>query len=167
MLVTLCGSLALLAWLLTAALLLAWLLAWLLTRRLILLAGLVLVRHGISFHGNTRPTARSSGSFLTKKKCGSPCRNYVSLTYSGLRFLIDVLPRQRLRRIEPRLLRRDTARKCLEFREHHTNTQPPPNEQAGTRVSKQPLTTRIIDSVLNKQGNFRCRMQTRTTRTRN
>jgi hypothetical protein len=83
MLVTLCGSLALLAWLLTAALLLA----GLLTRRLILLAELVLVRHGISFHGNTRPTARSSGSFLTNKKCCcSPCRNYVSLTYSGLRF---------------------------------------------------------------------------------
>jgi hypothetical protein len=81
MLVTLCGSLALLAWLLTAA---ALLLAGLLTRRLILLAGLVLVRHGISFHGNTGPTARSSGSFLTKKKCGSPCRNNVSLTYSGL-----------------------------------------------------------------------------------
>jgi hypothetical protein len=150
MLVTLCGSLALLAWLLTAALLLA----GLLTRRLILLAELVLVRHGISFHGNTGPTARSSGSFLTKKKCGSPCRNYVSLTYSGLRFLIGVLSRQRLRRVEPRLLRRDTARKRLEFRNHHTNTQPPPNEQAGTRVWKQPLTTRTIDSLLNKQGNF-------------
>jgi hypothetical protein len=49
MLVTLCGSLALLAWLLTAALLLA----GLLTRRLILPAELVLVRHGISFHGKT------------------------------------------------------------------------------------------------------------------
>jgi hypothetical protein len=106
MFVTLCGSLALLARLLTAALLLA----GLLSRRLILLAGLVLFRHGVSFHGkqHTRPTARSSGSFLTKKKMR------------------------------------------LEFRDHHTNTQSPPNEQAGTRVSKQPLTTRIIDSVLNK-----------------
>jgi hypothetical protein len=47
-LVTLRGSLALLARLLTAALLLA----GLLTRRLILLTGLVLVRHGISFHRN-------------------------------------------------------------------------------------------------------------------
>jgi hypothetical protein len=142
------------------------LLAGLLTRRLIL-ALLILVRHGFSFHGNTGPTARSSGLFLTKKKCGSPCRTYVSLTYSGLRFLAGVLPRQRLRRVAPRLLRRDTARKCPRFRDHHTNTQPPPNEQAGTRVSKQPLTTRIIDSLLNKQGNFRCRMQTRTMRTRN
>jgi hypothetical protein len=44
-----------------------------------------------SFQGNTGPTARSSGSFLTKKKYGSPYRYYVSLTYSGLRFLIDVL----------------------------------------------------------------------------
>jgi hypothetical protein len=95
MLVTLCGSLALLAGLLTAALLLA----GLLTRRLILLALLILVRHGFSFHGNTGPTARSSGSFLTKKKCGAPCRNnYVSLTYSGLRFLIGVLSLQRLHR---------------------------------------------------------------------
>jgi hypothetical protein len=117
MLVTLCGSLALLAWLLTAALLLtrlltaALLLAGLLSRRLILLARLILVRHGFSFHGNTGPTARSSGSFLTKKKYGPPCRNYVSLTYSGLRFLMDALSRRRLRRVAPRLLRRDTARK--------------------------------------------------------
>jgi hypothetical protein len=86
MLVTLCGSLALLARLLTAALLLA----GFLTRRLIL-ALLILVRHGFSFQGNTGPTARGSGSFLTKKKYGSPYRYYVSLTYSGLRFLIDVL----------------------------------------------------------------------------
>jgi len=142
-LVTLCGSLALLARLLTAALLLA----GLLTRRLIL-ALLILVRHGFSFHGNTGPTARSSGLFLTKKKCVSPYRNHVSLRHSGLRFLIDVLSHQRLRRIEPRLA--DTARKCLGFRDHHTNTQLPPNEQAGTRVWKQPLTTRIIDSLLNK-----------------
>jgi hypothetical protein len=65
MFVTLCGSLALLARFLTAALLLA----GFLSRRLIRLARLVLVRHGFSFHGDTRPTARSSGSFLTKKKC--------------------------------------------------------------------------------------------------
>src|SRR6266545_5012208 len=82
MFVTLCGSLALLARLLTAALLLA----GLLSRRLILLAGPVLFGHGVSFLSwkNTRPTARGSGSFLTKKKCGSPRRYYVSLTYSGL-----------------------------------------------------------------------------------
>jgi hypothetical protein len=98
MLVTLCGSLALLAWLLTAALLLA----GLLSRRLILLARLILVRHGFSFHGNTGPTARSSGSFLTKKKYGPPCRNYVSLTYSGLRFLMDALSRRRLRCVASR-----------------------------------------------------------------
>jgi hypothetical protein len=150
MFVALCGSLALLARFLAAALLPA----RLLSRRLIRLARLILVRHGFSFHGNTRPTARSSGSFLTKKKCGWQCRNHVSLTYSGFGFLIDVLARQRLRRVGPRLLRRDTARKCLEFRDHHTNTQPPLNEQAGTCVWKQPLTTRAIDSLLNKQGNF-------------
>jgi hypothetical protein len=95
--VALAGSLALLAGVLTAALLLAGfltrclvLLAGFLTRRLILLAGLVLVRHVISFHGNASTTARGSGSFLTKKKSGSHCRHdaTVGLTYSGLRFLI-------------------------------------------------------------------------------
>ena len=49
----LAGSLALLAGFLTAALLLTWLLA----RGLILLAGLVLVRHVVSFHGNVMTTA--------------------------------------------------------------------------------------------------------------
>jgi hypothetical protein len=91
MFVTLGGSLALLTRLLTATLLLT----GLLSRRLILLARLILVRHGFSFHGNTGPTARSSGSFLTKKKYGPPCRNYVSLTYSGLRFPINALSRRR------------------------------------------------------------------------
>jgi hypothetical protein len=52
----LAGRLALLARLLTAALLLT----WLLTRCLILLAGLlILVRHVVSFHGNIVTTARS------------------------------------------------------------------------------------------------------------
>jgi hypothetical protein len=49
----LAGSLALLARFLTATLLLAWLLA----RGLILPAGLVLVRHVVSFHGNIMTTA--------------------------------------------------------------------------------------------------------------
>jgi hypothetical protein len=53
--VTLAGSLTLLARSLTAALLLPGFLA----RRLILLAGLVLVRHVVSFHGNIATTARS------------------------------------------------------------------------------------------------------------
>jgi hypothetical protein len=144
MFVTLCGSLALLARFLTAALLLA----GLLSRRLILLARLVLVRHGFSFDGNTIPTARSSGSFPTWKISGLQYCKHVSLTCSGLRLLNDALARQRLRRVAPRSLRRDTANKYLEFRDHHANTQPPPNEQAGTRVWKQPLTTRTIDSLL-------------------
>jgi hypothetical protein len=33
------------------------------------------------------------------------------------------------------------------FRDHHTNTQAPPNEQAGTVVSAQPLATRAIGSL--------------------
>jgi len=53
--VTTAGLLALLARFLTAALLLT----WLLTRCLILLAGLVLVRHVVSFHGNSMTTAQS------------------------------------------------------------------------------------------------------------
>ena len=51
----LAGSLALLSGFLTAALLLT----GLLTRRLVLLAGLVLVRHVVSFHGNIKPTVLS------------------------------------------------------------------------------------------------------------
>jgi hypothetical protein len=39
------------------------------------------------------------------------------------------------------------------FPDHHTNTQAPPYEQAGTRVSAQPLPPRTIGPLLNKQGN--------------
>ena len=53
--VTLCGSLALLAGFLTTALLLT----GLLTRRLVLLAGLALVRHDASFQGNVITTDQS------------------------------------------------------------------------------------------------------------
>ena len=53
--IALAGSLALLAWFQAAALLLT----GLLTRCLILLAGLVLVRHVVSFHGNIMTTAQS------------------------------------------------------------------------------------------------------------
>ena len=84
--VALAGSLALLAGFLATALLLS----GLLTRRLILLAGLVLVRHVVSFHGNADTTAWSSCSFLTKKRCCLHCRRdaTVSLTYSGAHLLI-------------------------------------------------------------------------------
>ena len=37
-----------------------------------------------------------------------------------------------------------------EFRGHHTNTQAPPNEQAGTAVPEQPLVARVIGSLLDK-----------------
>jgi hypothetical protein len=53
------GSLALLARFLAAALLLT----GFLTRRLIVLAGLVLVRHVVSFHGNIMTTALSAALF--------------------------------------------------------------------------------------------------------
>jgi hypothetical protein len=42
-----------------------------------------------------------------------------------------------------------------EFRGHHTNTQTPPNEQAGTAVSEQPTATRAIGPLLNKQGKLK------------
>jgi hypothetical protein len=69
--VTTAGLLALLAGFLTAALLLT----WLLTRCLILLAGLVLVRHVVSFHGNSMTTAQSLRRSDTKEmavymRCG-------------------------------------------------------------------------------------------------
>jgi hypothetical protein len=72
--VTLCGSLALLAGFLTTALLLT----GLLTRRLVLLTGLALVRHGVfSFDGNRRTTDQSprrSG----KRKMAAVCVHYVT-----------------------------------------------------------------------------------------
>jgi hypothetical protein len=37
-----------------------------------------------------------------------------------------------------------------EFPGHHTNTQAPPNEQAGTAVSEQPLVARVIGPPLEK-----------------
>jgi len=94
-LVTLCRSLALLARLLTAALLLG-------------RASDPALDSGPVDFGSSwfflswehRTNGPHSGLFLTKKKCVSPYRNHVSLRHSGLRFLIDVLPHQRLRRIE-------------------------------------------------------------------
>jgi hypothetical protein len=64
--VTLCGRLALLAGFLTTALLLT----WLLTRRLVLLTGLALVRHGVSFHGNRRTTDQSPRRSGKRKMAG-------------------------------------------------------------------------------------------------
>jgi hypothetical protein len=40
------------------------------------------------------------------------------------------------------------------FRDHQMNTQPPPNEQAGTGVWEQRSVTPDIDSLLNNQGTF-------------
>ena len=57
-------------------------------------------------------------------------------------------------RIRWRSLQCDITSKCLEFRDHDTNTQAPPNEQAGTLVSEQPFAAPPIDSMLNQQGNF-------------
>jgi hypothetical protein len=37
-----------------------------------------------------------------------------------------------------------------EFRGHHTNTDAPPNEQAGTAISEQPLVACVIGSLLDK-----------------
>jgi hypothetical protein len=45
-----------------------------------------------------------------------------------------------------------TRRHPSEFRYHHTNTQAPPNEQAGTAVSEQPSATGAIGPPSNKQG---------------
>jgi hypothetical protein len=92
MLVILCRSLTLLAGFPAAALLLAGLRG----RRLILLPRLALVRHAVSFHGNARTTARRSGSFLIKKNAARNAADYVSLTYSGLPFVVYVFSRQQL-----------------------------------------------------------------------
>jgi len=77
--IVLARSLALLARFRAAALLLTGLLA----RRLILLAGLVLVRHVVSFQGNIMTAARSPRR-SDKKKMAVCIAAKVSLTYSGL-----------------------------------------------------------------------------------
>jgi hypothetical protein len=92
MLVILCGSLTLLAGFPAAALLLA----GLRSRRLILLPGLALVRHGVSFHGNASTTGRRPGSFRIRKDAARNAANYVSLTYSGLLLVVYVFSRQQL-----------------------------------------------------------------------
>src|SRR6266704_3285690 len=101
----------------------ALLLAGLLRRRLIRLAGLVLFLHGVSFHG--------------KHQTNGP----------QFRFVPD---KEEMRLAVPLLCQPDIFSLALKFRDHHTNTQLSPKEQAGSRVWRQPLTTRIIDSVLNK-----------------
>jgi hypothetical protein len=107
------------------------------------------------FKGAPILTVPDSGSFLKKIRLAPPKRlaqpNYVSLTYSGLRLRLLVV----VDRVARRWLRCDAAIGRVEFRYHHTNTEVPPNEQAGTRVSAQPSAARIIDSLSNKQGNFR------------
>jgi hypothetical protein len=114
------GSLTLLTRRPTAALLLA----GFLTRRLILLAGLVLVRHVVSFHGNVSTTARPwPRSDKTNRQLALPPR-------SGE---------------HPR----------LKFRNHHTNTQATPNDQAGTAVLAQPMVRRAIGSLSRKQRDIK------------
>jgi hypothetical protein len=43
-----------------------------------------------------------------------------------------------------------TRRAYARIRGHHTNTDAPPNEQAGTAISEQPLVARVIGSLLDK-----------------
>jgi hypothetical protein len=57
----------------------------------------------------------------------------------------------RLKRVQARSVEDlHIAGDALSSRLHHTNTQPPLNEQAGTRVSEQLLATRVIGSLLDK-----------------
>jgi ribosomal protein S17E len=52
-------------------------------------------------------------------------------------------------------LRSDIGSQRPQFQYHHTNTQAPPDEQAGTCVSAQPMAAHTIDSLFNNQRNFR------------
>src|SRR5665647_3810688 len=52
--------------------------------------------------------------------------------------------------MEQRLLWCDTACMRPKFRNHHTNTQAAPNDQAGTAILEQPLATRAIGSLSSK-----------------
>src|SRR6476661_8434124 len=58
----------------------------------------------------------------------------------------------------PTVAKADTA-SIPEFRYHHTNTQAPLNEQAGTSVSGQPSVALAVGELLNKQGKSKCLMQ--------
>ncbi len=78
--ITLARGLALLAGFLATALLLT----GLLTRYLILLAGLVLISHLVSFHGERNNNSPDSWSFLTKIRCNSQQRHDVTACLTKL-----------------------------------------------------------------------------------
>jgi hypothetical protein len=79
---TITGTLTLLAGLRgTAALLLTRFLA----RRLVLLAGLVLIRHVVSFHGNTGNNSPDYRPFLRKKSRITTIRHYSGIVKTYLR----------------------------------------------------------------------------------
>ena len=63
----------------------------------------------------------------------------------------------------PTVAKADTA-SIPEFRYHHTNTQAPLNEQAGTSVSGQPSVALAVGELLNKQGKSKCLMQAQKCR---
>jgi hypothetical protein len=79
------GTLALLAGLIRSATLL---LIRFLARSLVLLTGLVLVRHVVSFHGNAVLTARTPSAFLRKKSRITTIRHYsaMAMTYLSSRY---------------------------------------------------------------------------------
>jgi hypothetical protein len=142
--VTLCGSLTLLARLLTAALLLTGLLTW----WSIWLPGLILVCHGVSFHGNTPHNGSQFGLVPDQEKMRLLMAQLLRLTSSDARVAdLCFLCRRRLRS--------DIGSQRPQFRYHHTNTQAPPDEQAGTCVSAQPMAAHTIDLLFNNQRNFR------------
>ena len=73
--------------------------------------------------------------------------------------------RWRLRRIRRRSLG-VTGPTAPKFRDHHPNTQAPPNEQAGIEVPKQPLVARGIGPLLDKQGKVQKNVECKSEFTR-
>jgi hypothetical protein len=141
--ITFAGGLALLARFLAAALLLT----GFLTRRLTVLAGLVLARHVVSFQGNIMTTAPSRPrSDKTKAAIASPP-------------LCNFQPRH-IRVCAPHCA---TSSHTLEFRYHHMNTQWPTNEQAGTEQ----LVTRAVGPAVKQTRRIQMSNETQNNSSRN
>jgi hypothetical protein len=140
--ITFAGGLTLLARFLAAALLLTRFLA----RRLTVLAGLVLVRHVVSFHGNIMTMAQSRPrSDKTKAAIASPPLCNFQPDIFGFALLIA------------------QHHSILEFRYHLMNTQWRTNEQAGTEQ----LLTRAVGPAVKQTRKIQMSNETQNNSNRN
>jgi hypothetical protein len=91
------------------------------TRQSIWLTGLILVRHGVSFHGSAYDGSQF-GFVPDKEKCGSQSRNYLSLRYSDLRLLIYIFLSSGTAPCRSNLIRQQAPRVPISLYEHTSIT---------------------------------------------